>query len=59
MGSSGGGGGGGGGGGAMGGGGGSGGMGMSDINLKDNIQSIDNALNRLFNLNFDNGILSW
>ena len=41
-----------------GGGGGGGGMGMSDINLKDNIQSIDNALNRLFNLNFDNGILS-
>jgi hypothetical protein len=41
-----------------GGGGGGGGMGMSDINLKDNIQSIDNALNRLFNLNFNNGILS-
>jgi hypothetical protein len=45
--------GGGGGGGGMGGGGGGGGgggMGMSDINLKTNIQKIDNALNRLCNL---------
>jgi hypothetical protein len=36
----------------------SGGMGMSDINLKDNIQLIDNALNRLFKINLNNGILS-
>jgi hypothetical protein len=45
------------GGGGMGGDGG-GGMGMSDINLKDNIQLIDNALNRLFKINLNNGILS-
>ena len=37
---------------------GGGGMGMSDINLKDNIQLIDNALNRLFKINLNNGNLS-
>jgi hypothetical protein len=37
---------------------GSGGMGMSDINLKDNIQPIDNALNRLFQINLNYGIVS-
>ena len=47
-----------GGGGGMSSGGGGGGMGMSDINLKDNIQLIDNALNRLFKINLNNGILS-
>lgn len=36
----------------------SGGMGMSDINLKSNIQPIDNALNRLFSINLNNGVLS-
>jgi hypothetical protein len=44
----------------MGGGGGGmgGGMGMSDLNLKKNVQIIDNALNRLLNLNLNDGVLS-
>lgn len=38
--------------------GGGGGMGMSDIQLKNNIQPIHNALNRLFKINLNNGTLS-